>query len=98
MYVCNPPLRPEWGGSGGFNRLFSIDCCIMSRLLFLFVRQRVKITPCPLVLVIIRSLIFRRNSAQITRSRGNFGDKSDQFAPMSTHTQRIRVQDAFSNF
>ena len=38
-----------------------------------------------------RSLIFRRKSAQINRSRGNLGNKSYQFATMATQTQLMCV-------
>ena len=34
-----------------------------------------------------QSLIFRQNSAEITRSRENLGNKSYEFVPMATQTQ-----------
>ena len=34
---------------------------------------------------------FRRNSAEITRSRGNLCNKSYQFAPMATQTKLMSV-------
>ena len=39
-----------------------------------------------------RSLIFRRNSAQINRSEGNLSNQSYQFAPMATQTQLMWVK------
>ena len=41
--------------------------------------------------VVARSLIFRRNSAQINRSEGNLCNQSYQFAAMATQTQLMCV-------
>ena len=45
----------------------------------------------------VRSLFFRRNSVEVTPSRGNLDNKSCQFAPMATQTRPKCASDAFAS-